>query len=71
MAVLRLGERLAHPRRGGKPEFKEGRCPPLDGASCWPSSICVHELPLALVELKLNVPWATLAADSVIFLNLG
>jgi hypothetical protein len=29
-------ERLAHPRRGWKPEFKEGRCPPLDGASCSP-----------------------------------
>ena len=27
-------ERLAHPRRERKPEFKEGRCPPLDGASC-------------------------------------
>jgi hypothetical protein len=30
-------ERLAHPRRGWKPEFKEGRYPPLDGASCSPS----------------------------------
>ena len=30
-----LGERLAHPRRGGKPEFKQERYPPLDGASCW------------------------------------
>ena len=29
-----LGERLAHPRRGGKPEFKLERYPPLDGASC-------------------------------------
>jgi hypothetical protein len=26
--------RLAHPRRGGKPEFKLERYPPLDGASC-------------------------------------
>ena len=26
-------ERLAHPRRGGKPEFKQERYPPLDGAS--------------------------------------
>ena len=26
--------RLAHPRRGWKPEFKLERCPPLDGASC-------------------------------------
>jgi hypothetical protein len=32
-------ERLAHPRRGGKPEFKEGRCPPLDGAPCSLASI--------------------------------
>jgi hypothetical protein len=31
-----FSERLAHPRRGWKPEFKEGRCPPLDGASCSP-----------------------------------
>jgi hypothetical protein len=29
-----LAQRLAHPRRGWKPEFKEGRYPPLDGASC-------------------------------------
>jgi hypothetical protein len=29
-----LDERLAHPRRGGKPEFKQERCPPLDEASC-------------------------------------
>jgi hypothetical protein len=27
-------ERLAHPRRGWKPEFKQERYPPLDGASC-------------------------------------
>jgi hypothetical protein len=29
-------ERLAHPRRGGKLEFKQERYPPLDGASCSP-----------------------------------
>ena len=28
------GERLAHPRRARKPEFKQERYPPLDGASC-------------------------------------
>ena len=27
-----LGEHPAHPRRGGKPEVKERRYPPLDGA---------------------------------------
>ena len=31
-----LCERLAHPRRGWKPEFKLERYPPLDGASCSP-----------------------------------
>lgn len=31
-----LGPRLAHPRRGWKPEFKLERYPPLDGASCSP-----------------------------------
>jgi hypothetical protein len=30
-------ERLAHPRRGGKREFKLERYPPLDGAACWAS----------------------------------
>ena len=29
-----FAERLAHPRRGWKPEFKLERYPPLDGASC-------------------------------------
>ena len=29
-----LGQRIGHPRRGGKPEFKEGRYPPLDVPSC-------------------------------------
>jgi hypothetical protein len=29
-----LGERLAHPRRGGKPEIKQERYPPLDEAAC-------------------------------------
>jgi hypothetical protein len=29
-----LGERLAHPRRGRKPEFKQERYPPLDAAAC-------------------------------------
>ena len=43
-------------------------CPP---PSCWPSSICVHELPLTLVKLKLNVPGAPLTADWIILLNLG
>jgi hypothetical protein len=33
-ALAAVRQRIAHPRRGGKPEFKEGRCPPLDGASC-------------------------------------
>ena len=27
-------ERIGHPRRGGKPEFKEGRYPPLDAPAC-------------------------------------
>ena len=27
-------QRLAHPRREWKPEFKEGRYPPLDVPSC-------------------------------------
>jgi hypothetical protein len=27
-------QRLAHPRRGWKPEFKQERYPPLDEASC-------------------------------------
>ena len=27
-------ERLAHPRRGGKPEFEQDRYSPLDGAYC-------------------------------------
>lgn len=35
------GERLAHPRRGRKPEFKLERCPPLDGAACCASWILV------------------------------
>jgi hypothetical protein len=26
--VVNFGQRLAHPRRGRKPEFKEGRYPP-------------------------------------------
>ena len=29
-----FAQRLAHPRRGGKPEFKEGRYPPLDEPAC-------------------------------------
>ena len=29
-----LAQRLAHPRREWKPEFKQERYPPLDGASC-------------------------------------
>ena len=29
-----FGERIGHPRRGGKPEFKEGRYPPLDVPAC-------------------------------------
>jgi hypothetical protein len=29
-----FAERIAHPRRGGKPEFKLERYPPLDGAAC-------------------------------------
>jgi len=33
-AIHYLSERLAHPRRGWKPEFKLMRYPPLDGASC-------------------------------------
>ena len=33
-ALSGLGERLAHPRRGGKPEFKQERYSPLDEASC-------------------------------------
>ena len=27
-------QRLGHPRRGGKPEFKLRRCPPLDEPAC-------------------------------------
>ena len=29
-------ERLGHPRRGRKPEFKQGRYPPLDVPACSP-----------------------------------
>jgi len=32
-------ERIGHPRRGGKPEFKEGRCPPLDEPACCASCL--------------------------------
>jgi hypothetical protein len=32
-----LAERIGHPRRGRKPEFKEGRYPPLDEPACSPS----------------------------------
>ena len=34
-------QRLAHPRRGGEPEFKLERYPPLDGASCWASFLSI------------------------------
>jgi hypothetical protein len=34
-------ERIGHPRRERKPEFKEGRCPPLDVPTCSPLSISV------------------------------
>jgi hypothetical protein len=35
-----LGERLGHPRRERKPEFKEGRYPPLDVPSCCALGFC-------------------------------
>ena len=36
LQVKSAGERLGHPRREGKPEFKEGRYPPLDEPACSP-----------------------------------
>ena len=49
-----LGQRLGHPRREWKPEFKEGRCPPLDVPSCWPlhfGSKCLGKLPIVKARL--------------------
>jgi len=33
IALVYFAERLAHPRRGRKPEFKQEAYPPLDGTS--------------------------------------
>jgi hypothetical protein len=34
LRIILLAERLGHPRREWKPEFKEGRYPPLDVPAC-------------------------------------
>ena len=42
-------QRLGHPRRGGKLEFKEGRYPPLDEPAC-----CVSVWGSLLIELRVS-----------------
>ena len=50
----RLGERLAHPRREWKPEFKQERYPPLDGAAC--SLVDFGMMKPAIGQRKKNSP---------------
>ncbi len=34
LEIFYFAERIGHPRRERKPEFKEGRYPPLDEPAC-------------------------------------
>ena len=54
IVFIDLVERLAHPRRGWKPEFKEGRCPPLDGAAC---SLCIIVLASHCDQVRKGILW--------------